>query len=292
MLLENTTTEPMEGIIEQEPMDAPDMEPTDGQDPTVEPTQEPVATPDPKPQQSAEDNAKFAAARRQAEAQMRGMQDELAMLRQENARYKEQQKTLIQYTNHDSYDALMQDVEQDLRARKYKALTDAGVDPRLVAQLVNEGINMHPDMVEYRTEKEQRKQQEAKAQLQAAVEDFRKQVEEIGKLDDRIKGPEDLHKMDNFALFDDLVRNQRYRPIDAYRLANFERLAEKRAAAARQETRNSINSRKHLQPTGGTGADPDVIVPPDVMAMYRTINPGATDAEIRKHWMREHPKGE
>jgi hypothetical protein len=292
MLLENTMTEPMEGIIEQEPMDTPDMEPTEGQNPTAEPTQEPVAEPDPKPQQSAEDNARFAAARRQAEAQMRGMQDELAMLRQENARYKEQQKTLIQYTNHDSYDALMQDVEQDLRARKYKALTDAGVDPRLVEQLVNEGINHHPDMVSYRAEKEQRKQQEVKVQLEAALADFRKQVEEIGKLDDRIKGPEDLQKMDNFALFDDLVRNQRYRPIDAYRIANFDRLAEKRAAAARQETRNSINSRQHLKPTGGTGADPDVIVPPDVMAMYRTINPGATDAEIRKHWMRGHPKGE
>lgn len=111
------------------------------------------------------------------------------------------------------------------------------------------------------------------------------ELAEIHKLDPTINTVEDLLSMPSAKAFYDLVRKGNSF-LDAYRLANFDRLTTARAEAARQQALNNARGKDHL--TGhrtpqGTGA---ATVPPDVKAEYLAFNPGATDAEIQKHYNR------
>ena len=127
-------------------------------------------------------------------------------------------------------------------------------------------------------EDEQRRQAEAKARVDA-------ELAEIHKLDPAINTVEDLLSMPDAKAFYDLVRKGNSF-LDAYRLANFDRLTTARAEAARQQALNNARGKDHLTGTGtpqGTGA---ATVPPDVKAEYLAFNPGATDAEIQKHYNR------
>ena len=75
--------------------------------------------------------------------------------------------------------------------------------------------------------------------------------------------------------------------LDAFKLANFETLSQGTAARARQAAINAAQSKQHLAQTQtrGKGA---VTVPSDVKELYRTMNPGVTDAEIQAHYSRTH----
>lgn len=125
---------------------------------------------------------------------------------------------------------------------------------------------------------EQRRQAEAQARVNA-------ELAEIHKLDPTINTVEDLLSMPGAKAFYDLVRKGNSF-LDAYRLANFDRLTTSRAEAARQQALNNARGKDHLTGTGtpqGTGA---ATVPPDVKAEYLAFNPDATDAEIQKHYNR------
>lgn len=125
---------------------------------------------------------------------------------------------------------------------------------------------------------EQRRQAEAQARVNA-------ELAEIHKLDPTINTVEDLLSMPGAKAFYDLVRKGNSF-LDAYRLANFDRLTTARAEAARQQALNNARGKDHLTGTGtpqGTGA---ATTPPDVKAEYLAFNPDATDAEIQKHYNR------
>ena len=72
--------------------------------------------------------------------------------------------------------------------------------------------------------------------------------------------------------------------LDAYRLANFDKLTAARAEQARQQAMNNARSKDHLRPTTGQQGAGAVSVPPDEMAMFRAINPGATEAQIQAYY--------
>lgn len=130
-------------------------------------------------------------------------------------------------------------------------------------------------------EDEQRRQAEAKARVDA-------ELAEIHKLDPAINTVEDLLSMPDAKAFYDLVRKGNSF-LDAYRLANFDRLQAARAEAARQQAMNNARGKDHLTGTGtpqGTGA---ATVPPDEMRAFKLFNPTATEAEITA-WYNKHKK--
>ena len=262
-----------------------DAQITDGAeqtDPQEEPTQqelpqdEETAAPEQSPAehvQTAEQRAGYAAARRRAEA-------ELHKQKQAADAFYQRMDAMAKARGFASIDELEAAVNAEAEAKRAEDYKQKyGIDPNAVKPLVDDAVNNHPAVQAAR-------QAEAQAKLAAGRKALDDAVLEIGKLDDRIKSFEDLPKMDNYEMFDDMVRNRGYRMVDAYKLANMDRLQAKRAAAASQETRNSINSRKHLtQTTGGAGETP-VVVPADVKAMYKQFNPYASDAEIAAHWQK------
>lgn len=130
-------------------------------------------------------------------------------------------------------------------------------------------------------EAEQRRQAEAKARVDA-------ELAEIHKMDPTISTVEDLLSMPSAKAFYDLVRKGNSF-LDAYRLANFDRLQAARAEAARQQAMNNARGKDHLTGTGtpqGTGA---ATVPPDEMRAFKLFNPTATEAEITA-WYNKHKK--
>ena len=108
------------------------------------------------------------------------------------------------------------------------------------------------------------------------------QMREIQMISPEIKSMEDLSKLDNFDKLYDMV-GKGYELADAYKVLNYDRLTAKAAEAAKQQALNSIGGKNHLQPVTprGQGAVP---VPADVVAEYRALMPEATDAEIQAHY--------
>lgn len=108
------------------------------------------------------------------------------------------------------------------------------------------------------------------------------QMREIQMISPEIKTMEDLSKLDNFDKLYDMV-GKGYELADAYKVLNYDRLTAKAAEAAKQQALNSIGGKNHLQPVTprGQGAVP---VPADVAAEYRALMPEATDAEIQAHY--------
>lgn len=142
-----------------------------------------------------------------------------------------------------------------------------------------------------RAEELLRQQEEDRQAREAAA--FRQQVdrelEEIRKMDPGIRTVEDILKLETGGAFQEAV-GRGHSFLDAFKLANFDRLQERRRAEAAQRAaqaaRNSARSKEHLLPSGGKAGEASVAVPGDVMEVYRVMMPGASEAEIIAHYNR------
>lgn len=133
----------------------------------------------------------------------------------------------------------------------------------------------------------QKQEETAKQQSEAAAKArVDAEIAEIHKLDPTINEVKDLLKMPTAKEFYALVKKGNSF-LDAFRLANYDRLTTAAAEAAKQQAMNNARSKDHLKgmgPQRGQGSSP---VPPDEMAMFRLLNPGATDAEIQAYYNKQ-----
>lgn len=166
------------------------------------------------------------------------------------------------------YDAYRAKLDEDRRA---KLLKKAGMTEEEFAKLAAEQPEIKAQLEEAR---------EAKRQAAAAA--MNEQLRQIHELDPAINTVEDLAKMPNYAEFYRFVKQNRLSLVEAYRLANMERLSERAAAATKQAAMNAAQSKAHLEATKARGKGGDVtVVPNDVREYYRMINPKATEAEVK-----------
>lgn len=121
---------------------------------------------------------------------------------------------------------------------------------------------------------------------QAALE---RELAAITAIDPTIKTAEDLAAMPGAGVFADMVRRG-YRLSDAFKLARYDDLSGKRAAAAKQQALNHAAGKAHLtatKPQGKGGVD----VPAEVMEMYRILMPGLKESEYLDHYAKQTKKG-
>jgi hypothetical protein len=72
---------------------------------------------------------------------------------------------------------------------------------------------------------------------------------------------------------------------------NFDRIAELKAKAAAKQGRTQAQSKKHLHGEKSSDIDVDTTaVPPDIYAMYKSVNPKWSDAEIAKDYKTQKRK--
>ena len=112
------------------------------------------------------------------------------------------------------------------------------------------------------------------------------ELAEIHRLDPSVETLEDIMGMDTRDAFVAAVRRGNSF-LDAFRLANFDRLQESRrqetAQRAAQAERNRTRSKEHMTATGTRG-EGSVAVPAETLELYRQLMPKATDAEISAHY--------
>jgi hypothetical protein len=105
---------------------------------------------------------------------------------------------------------------------------------------------------------------------------------EIRKLDPTVKDMGDLLKMPNAKDFYAYVKKGNSF-LDAFYLANRERLASASAEAAKQRALNNARSKDHLTATAVRGGGA-ISVPADELALFREFMPGASEADIQAYY--------
>ena len=164
------------------------------------------------------------------------------------------------------------DLRQYQQQYQQEQLQQAGIDPAMIQQM----INNHPVV--------QQSQQLLAQQRQARGQQLlQEEVRAISQIDPAIKTVQDVIQLDNFQEINQMVQ-QGYKLSDAYKLANMDRITQRRQAAAKQQMINQAAGKRHLQATGQNGAGNEVQIPADVLAMYHEMMPDATDGQIKKHY--------
>lgn len=237
--------------------------------------------------QTPEQNAKFAAARRKAEAER-----DAAIAKARQDAQSEAQRTIDEafrnsgltnpytkkpITSKAEYDEYRTRLEADRKARLLKKSGMSDDEFREFVQGLPEVKQAKEAQAAAETAARQAREQQAKLKVE-------EQLKEISALDPSIQELKDLAKMETYPKFYELVKRGNTL-IDAFKLANYEALTGRAAAASRQAAINSAQGKQHLSPTTQRGAGA-VSVPADVKAEYLAFNPDATDAEIQQHYNR------
>lgn len=231
--------------------------------------------------QSPEENARFAAARRDAERQRdaaiaaereasrKAMEDVFASLGMVNP------YTGKPIRSKEEFDAYR--VSHD-EAQKKQFMQTYNMDE----EEYNSMLNQLPEVRAAREVAERARMAENESKRESAKAHLDEQVREISKLDPEIKTVDDIIKHNSYKEVLKKVKSG-YSVLDAYRVVNFERLTKNASAAARQQVMNAHSGKEHLMQTAqrGTGIE---MVPSDVRQMYRDINPEMSDAEIAKEY--------
>lgn len=256
---------------------------------SAEPAGEPAAEEQaPTGEQSPEERRAFAERRRQydAETARRAEQARVDKIYADLYSGQTNPYTGVPIASEADYRAFREAAEAEARRQAGQAreeqLRQSGIDPGLLNQLVSERVSEHPAVKNAAQAAELARREAAKAALD-------NELKAIGSIDPSVKTLEDLLKMPNAGQFDELVRGG-MSLVNAYKVANFDDLGRRRAAAARQAALNGVEGKEHLNATGSRGTG-GVEVPAETMECYRDMLPHMTDDEIRKHYSKHHVNG-
>lgn len=226
-------------------------------------------------------NAQFAAERRRQEEQQRTAQ---AVQAARDAVYAEQYKDHVNpYTGQPIRTEA--DYKAYIQAYNAEILKNAGIQQAQFDQIVNADPRIQQAqqiIAQQNALQQQSKQMREQQKLDAAVEKIKQFDKSVKTQQDIIDNP---HFQEIAAMY-----NRGYSLEDAYYLANRAEMEQKKQAATRQQTMNQMTSKQHLKKTGNSGAGNEVVVPADVMAIYREMFPDKSDAEIKVHYARMNKK--
>jgi len=222
-------------------------------------------------QQSAEENARYAAIRRKAEADaQRRYEAEMGQMNQQIAAMCSgitHPLTGQPITNvHDYIDALA--IQQ--RQANEAELQEKGVDPALI----NRMIETNPVVMQAQQVIESNNAAMAGAALQ-------RDLAELSKIDPNIKDINDLANMPTFPqMLDFVARNEGVSIVDAYKVFNFGNAIHQTNQAARQQAINQMRGKDHLATQNGVTQEDDYVeVPPEIMSRWKSE--GKTEKQIR-----------
>ena len=224
-------------------------------------------------EQTAEENARYAAIRRRAEEDARRKyQAEMAQMDQQVAAMCQgltHPVTGQPITNVREYmDALA--IEQ--RQQSEQVLQEKGIDPGMIDRM----IASNPVVMQAQQVIEQTKQTEAEVRLQ-------REVAELSKYDPNIKTFEDLANLPNYPEMVNFVAQTGGRAsiVDAYKMLNFDSFMNHTGEAARQKAINQMRGKEHLSTQSGVATEDDLVeVPAEIMSRWK--EEGKTEKQIRE----------
>lgn len=158
-------------------------------------------------------------------------------------------------------------------------LAQVGIqDEEMFNDILNEKIEKNPTVLKAKEIILENEQERGKQLLI-------KELKEINKIDPSINTIDDLVKMDNIDEFNNLFQKKHYSMLDAYKIANFDKLSNKASAKAKQEVLNNLDSKSHLKTNSGSSGN-DVVIPADVLEQF--TNSGMTKEEAQKYYIKFH----
>lgn len=226
-----------------------------------------------KPIQSPDDNAKYAAARREAEARTRQAEERAAKLERDNRIAKEYGKEYGMFSEEDiraTYDMSFEEFEQAVLKNQ---MAEAGIPE----DVINKYLDNHPVIKKANEIVKQTEAQRAKDTERNLIDELHKEVPGA----DHIKSFEDLAKDPKAQ--DIVGYMQKGIPLFmAYEQAYKNEIAEKRVKAAQQRQLNNINGKAHIKSDGASVDIDGVTFDPDEFKFAQQLTPGLTKTDWLK----------
>lgn len=266
-IAEPVTDDMPEGVEEQEPA-APADEPTETE---VEETEAPVV----------DENAKYAAARRKAEAER---DEAIAQAKAERKRTVEEILTAIDMR--DPYTGRRITTEEELAEYRKRHDEERSAEFKRRAGM---GDEEYKSFVDSLPEVRAAKEAEAAANFAKKRAEIEEDLKKIQEADPNVTDFVALTKTEGYSRISDLY-GKGVSLYDAYKLVNYDKMVERAASASKQAAINAARSKNHLTSTTQRGTG-NVEVPSDVLAQYRLFMPNASADDIRKHYNKIHKKG-
>lgn len=241
---------------------------------------------EPAKQQTAEENAKYAAVRRSIETEMKAKAD--AEIRREVQKAADQTIADMGIMDPYSNKAITTKAQYDA----YKARRDSEVAEKelkkagISAEAINSIISSHPAIV--KAEKAAKDMDAAKqhANAEAAKASLDTQMKEISALDPSIKSIEDISALPCWGNIKTFI-GKGLTLTEAFKQANFENLVNKSASAAKQTAYNSVSGKDHLTSSASRGQG-EAVVPKGVVKQYKAMFPNMTTEQIRADYARQN----
>lgn len=229
------------------------------------------ATAEVKEPQSPEVNASFAAARRKAEeeynSKLKGINDEFKRIFGDV-------ENPVTGKKIETYQDYLQAVEYQKTESRKQMLQEKGIDPKIIEQFVNDS----PAMRQAQQILEERNREEANRKLESDLKAISEFAPEIATF-------EDLEKHESCADVISYVEKG-LSLVDAFKLANFNRLSAKTTEAAKQAAINQAKSKGHMETTNSVSVGMDNLMPiPDtVLPAWRNAYPGLSMEQLTQKY--------
>lgn len=221
--------------------------------------------------QSPELNAKLAAARREAEEKYRKKEEGI---NNEFKRLFGNVPNPLTGRNIETYQDYLQAVEYQQREMQNRILSDKGINPTLIEQMVNNS----PAMRQAQQILAENTRAEAQRMLDADLRMVMTMAPEI-------KTMEDLQNHPSFGSVLDYVNSGLSLP-NAFKLANYDSLVSRNSDAARQAAINQARSKNHMETTNSVsgGSETHVPIPDGVLAIWKESYPELSMEQLTKKY--------
>ena len=235
---------------------------------------EEIEEPEEKPVQSPEENAKYAAARREAEAREKAVRAEMARLDAQVAEQFGSYRNPITGEPVRSVQGYFDALNAQKQVQAQQQIQEAGVDPNLL----NDLIANNPVI-------KQAQQVLVSQQEQMFVNDVNDQMAQLHEMDSTINTPEDLLEMENYREFRGYV-DRGFNFVEAYKLVNYGKVSQQSIDAVKQAAINKAKSTSHLQSTVGVseGGKELMDIPKDQIDLWRACYPGLSDKQLKEKY--------
>jgi hypothetical protein len=227
--------------------------------------------------QSPEDNARYAAARREAEAQMRQVQQAQAQVDQQFAQMFGKYKNPVTGQPIRNASEYIQAMQAQERMQMQEKLKSAGVDP----EALDKAIANSPLVQNAQRMQQQFQQQQVQTMV---AEDMRT----IMQLDPSKTSEEDIINDPSYGQAIAYVQQHPgVRLSEAYKLVNFDRLMDNKSQAAQQAAVNQAKSKSRLKTVSGSAGDSkDAEIPAAELSRWQQMFPEKNAKELKATYNR------
>lgn len=225
-----------------------------------------------------EEDSRFASVRRKAEEDARTKYEtQMQNINSEFKRVFGNLKNPVTGEPIEGYQDYLNAVEAQQRLAREQEIISKGIDPRIIEDM----IQSSPAIRQANQIMQDNLKNEAAQKLAA-------DIKAVSEIDPSIKSEADIAKLETYPQILDLVSNHGLSLPEAFKLANYDSIATRKAEAAKQAAVNQAKGKNHMEQSGnGTStSENEVDIPQSEIHIWREYYPGLSDAELKKKYNR------